>query len=246
MTKLIKGRDLLEEAAFEFLTTKFSNVCYEPNGASSFPDFCVNQKLLYEVTRLEKTVTQNGGDIHHSRAYIPLVRSVERTIETFSGQVSGGRHVFINLDVCFPCDTSTLRNSFRKFLLRASERPEEFRGKEHHLSDGIFASVQIGSKADCPKINLGWISPTNLTGWVVPDVVDQAIDALERKGEKLLSYRGTFEEAWLVVGGGAALGFRLEDTKFLQAHINSDFGWTGIVIINPQNPGRTIEVRFDR
>lgn len=246
MTKLIKGRDPLEDAAFEFLTTKFSKVCYEPNGECSFPDFLVDQNLLYEVTRLEKTVTQNGGDNHHSRAYFPLLQSIERTIKMFSGNVSGGRDVFINLDVNFPCCTSTLRNSLREFLLRASERPEEFRGTGHHLSDGIIASVAIGSKTACPEINLGCISLANLTGWVVSDVVDQTVDALERKAEKLLSYGGSFEEAWLVVGGGAALGFRLEDTKFLQAHITSDFGWTGIVIISAQNPGRSIEVRFDR
>ncbi|MEW2911342.1 hypothetical protein [Leisingera sp. JC11] len=240
-----EGRDLLEEAAFEFLQSKFACVCYEPNGESTFPDFLANDTVLFEVTRLEKTVAQGGNSIHHSCVYVPFLQSIESAIKKFPRAIEGDRDLFVGLTVRFPIDKSVLRQNLREYLRKVVGTPLGFVGKEVELSDGVTARIVPGSKSTHPKIYLGSVNPVNLTGWVIPDTIDQVNEALERKGSKLQSYTGKYDEAWLVVGGGASPSLRSDDIQLLQSGINSGLGWAGLVIINSHDPKRSIEFRIE-
>ncbi|WP_114961527.1 hypothetical protein [Tritonibacter mobilis] len=242
-----EGRNHVEVAAFNFLCAKYGEkeVVREPNGYKTFPDFMVNNRLLFEATKLTQGVEQAGesGEFYHA-----LLQSIENVVEQLVLPSWCERDLFLCFEFHFPIgrdrvlrkESRDVQRALREFWEKFLKQNSAQLNTDIEIWKGVSLRVIEGEASVYPTLSVGSFNVANLTGFVVPDTTEQLITALDRKTPKLLASKMRYEEAWLVVGGGASVGFRKEDIKHL-AELSSNYqDWRGCVLLSFQEPSRSI------
>jgi hypothetical protein len=237
------GRDELEVAAFHFLKSRYDQIDPEPNGETTFPDFLADGSILFEVTRLEKTVLQGELATHHTRLHRPFGDAIEDELNRFKDPISCQHDLYVNIDVDHPVDRSAARQRVREFLSIVAQDPEKYRGKPVELLKGVKCGILFGRPTSQPAFQLGSCSSMNLNGFIVPETAGQVKEALQRKTTKLSKYGLPFNEAWLVVGGEVSWDYREKNIPQLVKEIGNTAPWTGFVLLNLFRPEMSFQVR---
>lgn len=230
-----------ETYARTFLESEsYKDIVYEPDGNVP-PDFLVDGRIAVEVRRLNQSVEVDSQLRGLESDDISLGKVVREVLDSLGPAPTGGRPYYVKYGFQRPlAPFKQIKRELRAALeaVRAGTAPHLERVLACGLRVGAIPASHNAANQFRPAIVIDEDS-----GGMVLDLLKRNIEhCAAEKDQKIAPFRSKYPKWWLVLVDHIGYGLDDFDRGRFQDVVAIDHSWDRIVLVDPKNPTRTLEV----
>jgi hypothetical protein len=231
-----------EAYARAFLESEgYTEITYEPDGNVP-PDFLVDGRIGVEVRRLNQSVPVGGIPRGLESDEIAIGKAVRQVLDDLGPAPAGGEPYYIKYAFQRPlAPFKQIKRELRAALeaIRAGTAPPS----EQYLACGLRVSVFLGSHRATNQFRPAIVVDEDSGGWVL-DLLKQNIELYAaEKDQKITPYRSKYPQWWLILVDHIGYGLDDYDRSRFQSVVMVKHSWDRVVLIDPTDPTRGLEVQ---
>ena len=217
----------------------YSDIVYEPDGNIA-PDFLLNKRVAVEARRLNQNKSDGFKHKGLEETSIPLAMRMNKLLASF-GSAQDGESWYVFYRFTRPIEWDSIEIELRQVLSEFKQRSS--RGKSTLMSSGTIEVVVF--RAPRPRDSfyvLGGSSDQDSGGWLLEKLEENIIYCAKEKWQKISNVKSRYPVWWLALVDH--IGFSLDDFErelFIEK-VSIDHEWDKILIIDPHDASRYLEV----
>lgn len=230
------GAERLVEA---FLRKRFARVVHEPDGNVP-PDFLADDAVAVEVRRLNQNEASTGQFRSLEESSIPLHMGMRSLLEKIS-LANKERAFWVSFSFRRPIPRW---KDIRPWVTAQLEalRPGD-KEETRTFSLGTFKLEVRAGPETCPGgfLFAGYVDH-DAGGWVLAEMKRNIEICVAEKTAKILSVRTRYPTWWLVLVDLIGYGLGESDQQLFRKMIRIEHDWDRLILIDPRDHGRVIEL----
>ncbi len=235
--------DASEKIVANFLAHRgYLDVVYEPDGGVP-PDFLVDGRIAVEVRRLNENY--EVGTTHHGleEVDVPLWRNVNKLALSLGPPTHDGSW-FVFFRFCRPVEPwkklkPKLRHALEAFIDGTTHQKTSVA-----LGNGFRLEIFRATNPHTTFYVVAGCSDDESGGLLVEDMARNLRICIDEKTKKIANVRSKYAEWWLVLVDLISYGYGLYDSdrKQIQDQLSLKHDWKKIILVDPQDHTRAIEI----
>ena len=217
----------------------YSDIVYEPDGNIA-PDFLLNKRVAVEARRLNQNKFNGFEHMGLEETAIPLAMRMNKLLASY-GPAQDGESWYVFYRFARPIEWDSIESELRQVLLEFKQSSS--RSKSTLMSSGtIEVDVFRAPRPLASFYVLGGSSDQDSGGWLLEKLEENIIYCAKEKWQKISNVKSRYPVWWLALVDH--IGFSLDDFErelFIEK-VSIDHDWDKILVIDPHNALRYLEV----